>query len=296
MSGDSKYSDKALFFTNKAGKRFPLQSCSDLDELIKYSNPIEKKFSEFGDKLAKLIGAKFELGPTKERDVAEKKIKRSCLNKATLISDIVRAKLVADSSEGIAKLAELLDPENAEVHHLLKEFGAYSVKTNNHFARPKKNTGYRCLNAKISFPFKLKKGEIEELIMSRTSDTEKEIPTWEYAKDLPVDVDDSEYDDAEYIVELQIVHKDIEHLYHRTHYHMRQAQEIYGKYKNVQVPNEQARRAAAHYAVCIILHSMAAQKAGLDDILENENDKLTPIKERMYRALCGKYRLSLNIE
>ena len=288
-------SDKALVFRTKSGKPFVLQSCSTLDELYEYKNPIEKKFFEFVRLLAERTGAKFVPGDTKERETAENKIKRACLGKATLISDIVRAKIVVDCPEAIAELSAILNPGNTEEDPLLKQFGAYCAQINNHFERPKRNTGYRCLNAKISFPFKLKKDDIAEFIKYNDGDDE-EIPTWRFAQDLPKGADEADYDDAEYIVELQVVHKDIEALYHRTHFHMRQAQNVYGKYKGVVVPNNQATKAAAHYAVCEILHNMAAQNAGLDELLKNKFDVLSPKRERLLRTLCGKYRLQLEPE
>lgn len=258
MVEKNKFSDKALVFRDKKGKPFVMQSFGSLEELYKRAEQIEAQFKKFGTELEKLTGGKFKLGPTKEPEIAQNKINRDCHGKATLISDIVRAKIIVDSPEGIEEIINILDPKNPQEHKILKDFGAYCAQLNNHFSSPKLETGYRCGNAKISFPLDDKNG-------NKTGE--------------------------EYLVELQIVHEAIEAVYDKTHKHMRQAQDIGGRFKHEQMPNEQAMRAGAHYAVCKFYNGQAARKAGLDRFLIKKSDALTSEKEDRLENIIKSHRL-----
>ncbi len=254
----NKFSSDAVVFCNEVGRPFVMQSLGSLDELYEHAKPIEEQFVEFGKHLEQLTGGEFKLGPLKEFETAREKVDRDCNGKATLINDIVRAKIVVDSPEGIEKLIDLLDPDHSDKHEIFKKFGAHCAQLNNHFLSPKLETGYRCANAKISFPLK--------------------------------NVDGSKAEE-QFLVELQIVHEAIENVYDKTHKHMRKAQNIVGRYRHEQIPNEQAMRVGAHYAVCKFFNGQAARKAGLDCFLTNKNDALTSDKEERFKSLIRAYRL-----
>lgn len=235
-----KLSDKATTFFCPSGKHIAMQSLSSLDELYEHAPETEKKFKAFAKELSELTGCKFKLGSTKDRDVAEDKIKRDYDGNPLLISDIIRGKEVVDSPEAIELNREVLNPENKERHPLLKKYNVYCAQMSDYYADPKYETDYRCINAKLSFP-----------------------------------IDGT---DEEYLVELQIVHEAIESTYHLTHDHMRKAQEISGKYKDVEMPNKEAYNRYQHYNVCKFYNGTASRKAGLDRLLINPNRSLS-IKE-----------------
>ncbi len=254
-----KISPRTTVFRDNCGKPFPMQSCGSLNELYEHAEKIEKQFIKFGARLEKLTGGKFKLGATKEFDTAREKIDRDCHGNATLISDIVRAKIKVSSPEAIETLLEMLDPEKKEEDPLFKEFKGYCAQLNNHFAAPKLETGYRAINAKIAFPLFGKDG--------------KEI-------------------EGEYLVELQVVHKALdEAVYDKTHKHMRLAQDILSQYNNVQIPNGPAIRADAHFAVCRKHNGVAAREAGLDRLLVNPSDALSFEEENEADAKIKQHNL-----
>ncbi len=213
-----------------------MNSLGTLDELYKHAPKVDKKFEKFIKELSGIIGGKFKLGPIKERDVAEKKIQRDYEGKATLISDIIRGKVIADSPETISILREILNPES-ETHKLLKKHGVYCAQMTDYFADPKYETGYRCLNAKLAFP------------INGT--------------------------DEEFLVELQVVHKDIEATYDKTHHHMREAQRITNKYQFEIMPLGKAQIRTGHYAVCKFYNGTASRQAGIDHLLDSQDNALS---------------------
>lgn len=214
-----------------------MQSLGTLDELYKHALEIEKNFQEFAKELSKIIGGNFKLGPLKDREIAEKKIDRDYEGKTTLISDVIRGKVIIDSPETIVKLKEILNPDSNNKHPLLKKYGAYCAQLSDYFANPKYETGYRCINAKLSFPI--------------------------------------EGTDEEFLVELQGVDKNIEETYDKTHRHMRLAQEITSRYKDERMPNDAAFKRAGHYAVCKYHNGIASIESGLDIHLDNPKRALS---------------------
>ncbi len=241
----------AIYFSKKTG-HVPVQDLSSLDELYEHVDQVEEKFIKLGERLSQLTGGEFILGPTKLRDVAEEKIKTDLNNKETLISDIIRAKLVVDTPEAISDLREILCPTSDYPHEELGREGAFCAQMADYFADPKFETGYRALNTKIA---------------------------------LPLD------DDRFYLVELQVVHEAIEATYDKTHRHMREAQKIANKYRNERMPNSEAIRQAAHYAVCKYTNGCAAQRGGLDPLLSDPKAAITKEQAEDFQRTIRAYRL-----
>jgi len=222
-----------------------MQSCGTLDELFKHAPEVKPKFERFLKDLTKEIEdtaenseefPSYKLGPLKKRERAEDKIHTDYGGKATLISDIIRGKVVVDSVEAIIKLREMLNPKDGAVHPLLKKHGIYCAQVTDLFADPKYETGYRCLNSKLAFP--LDNG-------------------------------------GEYLVELQIVHDKIEATYDKTHKHMRMAQDISREYADKIMPLAAAIRRSRHYDVCLFHNGKASKEGNLDYLLDNRKRALS---------------------
>ncbi len=252
-------SNRATIHFSKETGSLAMQTLGSLDALYNSVDETEKKFKELGATLEKETNGKFFLGPVKERSVAEEKIATDLGGKSTLISDIVRAKIVVNSPEAIAILRTMLNPTAKNTHDILNKRKAYSAQMADYFADPKFETGYRALNAKIAIP------------IGKESENEEE----------------SEF----HLVELQVVHQDIESIYDRTHRHMREAQNIAAKYRHEQIPNNEAYRMAAHYAVCRFENGCAAKSSGLDLLLDNPNAGLTKQEADSLKYMIHDFRL-----
>lgn len=235
----------------------PVQDLTSLDELYDTADICNARLAKLGESLELLTGGHFILGPIKDREVAENKIRRELNGKAELLCDVVRGKLMVDSPAAILATRELLNSQG-RIHRVFEEHKTRSVIVGDHFAEPKMETGYRCLNAKIAIPVvddeeleSLDINDPNELILSQT-------------------------------VELQVVHEDIEAIYDQTHGHMREAQNIFSRYAHERLPNVEAYRAAGHYAACKYYNGKAAREAGLDVLLA---DRMFALTDKQARSL-----------
>ncbi|MFP4098336.1 MAG: hypothetical protein ACLFP8_02365 [Alphaproteobacteria bacterium] len=242
MSVGLTFSDaSAVYLCRLTGHRVAMQTLGSLDELYEYAPEVDRKYGDFLQDLSVELGCEFKQGPLKERAIAENKIDDDYEGNEALISDIVRGKLVVDSVEALQELLVLLDPQK-DPSGLLKQHGMHSAQMNNYFAEPKYETGYRCLNVKLA---------------------------------VPLDGMEDEY----FLVELQVVHKDIEATYDTTHKHMREAQNITNACRDRPMTQQDVARRHGHYAVCRFHNASAARQAGLDVLLNNPGD--APSDERL---------------
>lgn len=245
--------DVPIFFNEKSGDHLALQTLGTIDELYDSVPEVEEKFSAFSNDLLKKIcrlsdGEKegktieFKKGETKERERAEQKIAADYDGKATLISDIIRGKIIFSSPETISNIIKILNPRNKQLDPLLKKHGVECVVIANHFEEPKFQTGYRCINSRIAIPI--------------------------------------EGTDEKHVVELQFTHEALEQVYEKTHYHMREAQKISAQYEHTEMPNDIALKKACHYAVCRFHNGAAAKEAGLDNLLSDPTGALSEEQTR----------------
>ncbi len=231
-------SEKAVAHFSEGNGYLATQTLGTLDLLYDSVEETEEKFKRIGKFLEEATQGKFVLGPVKERSRAEDKIATDYAGKATLITDIVRAKIIVYSPEAIDVLRNMLDTtEDADEYLSNCCNDAYCAQMRDYFSEPKLETGYRAINAKIAIPL----------------DEEGEF----------------------HLVELQVVHHDIEAIYDKTHKHMVEAQKIAKEYRNEQIPNDEAFRMAAHYAVCRYENGCAAKHSGLDALLKDQRYALT---------------------
>lgn len=138
-----------------------------------------------------IFGGKKEWGDDKNETTAMNKAVRDYDGELRCVTDIVRAKLVVSSPEMIQNIRSF------GFQHILDEHGAEIAGQNDLFDDPKDDTGYRCINMKIS---------------------------------VPVNEDKTEH----HIVELQIVAEQIEAVYDQTHVYKRRAEEAADEIKRLE--------------------------------------------------------------
>jgi hypothetical protein len=244
--------DFAKTSKSPSGKAQVVQDLETFDDIYEHAPSVNNTYNEFVKKFAKLTGADFILTNIKNRETSENKAKRDYDNRAAFVTDVVRGKLVANNSETIAKIQRVLDPNDPFGNGLLVEFDVFCAQVTDYFKDPKHRTKYRCLNSKLSFPISGMK--------------------------------------EKFLCELQVVDARIESVYDLTHWAMREAQNISGKYKYVEVPDKPAKIRTMLYNICQYYNGNAARQSKLDYMLTNPNDALSIedaniLYERIFRFL-----------
>lgn len=281
------FNPNAVAYVREEGRHRALQDLT-VDEQYEVAKIIEFALREFGKDVETLTGGKFIMGPTKERETSDKKVERDLGGNGTYLTDVIRCKSVENSAAGILTARELADPEG-DVHQLMRKHNAYSAIVSDHFAEPKFETGYRCLNCNIKFSLiaaieklqSMDPNELDPETLSALNNLNPEI--MELAREYDAGTPDDDF--LGVVIEWQVVHKALEENYKFTHGHMRAAQEIAGEYRNQRIPNHEAIRMAKHYEICKMKNGIASREGMLDVFLDDEQHAYTPEAEEHGKAL-----------
>lgn len=127
-----------------------LRQVMELDELYETSVETRNKVGAFLlHVLDKANVSDAFMGPNKKKDSAIRKINQRYDGDAHCLTDVVRGKIIIDTSEQLAAVMSIFKDPNSEP---LKEAGLKVELEKNNFERPKPYTGYRGLSYKISVP------------------------------------------------------------------------------------------------------------------------------------------------
>lgn len=188
------------------------------------------------------------MGPNKNKDVAIRKINQNFDGNSRCITDIVRGKIIVDTSEQLGTvMAVFRDVDSGP----LKEANIKVELEKNNFEKPKPYTGYRGLSYKLSVPTGNEdKPHIIELQIVSTA--------------------------MESVYDMTHEHKRAaEDIY-------RNATEDYkaGTRKDSALTDEELALAEHHYAVCEYYNSKIAHEEGYDRFLKDpDRHAFTPEKE-----------------
>ncbi|PCJ99426.1 MAG: hypothetical protein COA45_05145 [Zetaproteobacteria bacterium] len=231
-------------------KQGDLLQVMELDEL--YATSAETRFKVGAFLLHILDEANVSdafMGPNKNKEDAERKIDQRFDGDSRCITDIVRGKIVIDTSDQLAAIMSIFrNPDTGP----LKEAGIKVELEKNNFENPKPYTGYRGLSYKISVPTGDDgKPHVVELQIVSTA--------------------------MEAVYDMTHEHKRAaEDIY-------RNAARDYkaGTRKDPALTDEELDMATHHYAVCEYYNAKIAHEEGYDRFLEDEErHAFTPEKEK----------------
>lgn len=213
-------------FKNSTEK--PIQQMS-FDRLMETRDEAREKMAAFLHDLSKQVGFVDTIvdHDGKSLNRIYQKAREDYGGNPRYVNDPERCKGVGDNPFQILKAKSEVTNPNSEI--MLKH-GAELVYMNDQFDEPKKETGYRCINCKISFPV----GDQQE----------------------------------RHTVEVQIVAKQIEEVYEKTHEYLETSRDVAEKARERELTPEETRIISYCAAGCRYENGIASRENGYDELLD----------------------------